>query len=61
MREQVIQQQQVGQQQQEVTETTTAVVMEVWERWECLNRDGGGDSRKFIFLIDLKSFQRIWQ
>ena len=61
MREQVVQQQQAGQQQQEATEATTAVVKEVWERRECLNRDSGGNSRGFIFLLDLKSFQRIWR
>ena len=61
MCEKVVQQQQAGQQQQEVTEATTAVVKEVWERQECLNRDSGGDSGKFIFLLDLKGFQRIWR
>jgi len=41
MREQDVQQQQVGQQQQGVTEATTAVVREVWERLERPERKNG--------------------
>ncbi|MDG2195359.1 MAG: hypothetical protein P8O70_00485 [SAR324 cluster bacterium] len=53
MREQGVQQQQVGQQQQGVTEATTAAV---WESLERLEWESGIWSREFIFLSDLKKF-----
>ena len=55
MREQDVQQQQVGQQQQGVT-GATAAVREVWERLERLDWNSGIWSREFIFLSDLKKF-----
>ena len=56
MREQGVQQQQVGQQQQGVTEATTAAVREVWERLERLKWESGIWNEEFIFLSDLKKF-----
>ena len=56
MREQVVQQQQVGQQQQEAIGAATAVVKEVWEGLERLDWNSNIWSGEFIFLSDLKKF-----
>ena len=53
MREQGVQQQQVGWQQQGATEVTTAAV---WERLERLEWNSGTWSGEFIFLSNLKKF-----
>ena len=56
MREQDVQQQQVGQQQQGATEAATAAAGEVWERLESLDWNSGIWGREFICLSDLNKF-----